>query len=83
VNRLQKVLEEANPKLARVASDVLGVSGRPRLEGRVAGTPAATVLPGGRPADRCEFGRGTRDRLAPLPQARAPGLLSGEPTRVS
>jgi transposase len=32
VNRLQKVLESANLKLAAVASDVLGVSGRQMLE---------------------------------------------------
>jgi len=43
VNRLQKVLEGANIKLAGVASDVLGVSGRHMLDALVAGTtdPAA------------------------------------------
>lgn len=36
-NRIQKVLEDANVKLASVASDVLGVSGRAMLEAIVAG----------------------------------------------
>jgi transposase len=36
-NRIQKVLEDANIKLASVASDVLGVSGRAMLEAIVAG----------------------------------------------
>lgn len=37
VNRLQKVLEDANIKLSSVASDVLGVSGRAMLEAMIAG----------------------------------------------
>lgn len=37
VNRLQKVLESANIKLASVASDVMGVSGRAILEALIAG----------------------------------------------
>jgi transposase len=43
VNRLHKVLEDANLKLNGVASDVLGVSGRAMLEAILAGTtdPAA------------------------------------------
>jgi transposase len=36
-NRLQKVLEDANIKLAGVASDVLGASGRDMLEALIAG----------------------------------------------
>jgi transposase len=36
-NRIQKVLEDANIKLASVASDVLGVSGRDMLEALCAG----------------------------------------------
>ncbi len=36
-NRIQKVLEDANIKLASVASDVLGVSGRDMLEALIAG----------------------------------------------
>ena len=35
-NRLHKVLEDANIKLASVASDVLGVSGPPHIESDVA-----------------------------------------------
>lgn len=37
VNRVQKVLESANIKLASVASDVLGVSGRAMLEALIVG----------------------------------------------
>lgn len=37
VNRLQKVLEDANIKLASVASDVMGVSGREMIESLIAG----------------------------------------------
>jgi transposase len=40
-NRLQKTLEGANVKLAAVASDVLGVSGRAMLAQLVAGGPMA------------------------------------------
>src|SRR5215211_6769006 len=36
-NRLQKLLEDANIKLASVATDVLGVSGRAMIEALVAG----------------------------------------------
>jgi transposase len=36
-NRIQKVLEDANIKLASVATDVLGVSGRDMLEAIIAG----------------------------------------------
>lgn len=44
VNRLQKTLEGANIKLAAVASDVLGVSGRAMLDALVAGTTDPVVL---------------------------------------
>jgi transposase len=44
VNRIQKVLEGANIKLASVASDVLGMSGRAMLEAIVAGTTDPAVL---------------------------------------
>ncbi len=37
VNRIQKVLEEANIKLASVASDVLGASGRAMIRALIAG----------------------------------------------
>jgi transposase len=43
-NRIQKVLEDANVKLASVATDVLGVSGRDMLEALIAGeTDPATL----------------------------------------
>lgn len=44
VNRVQKVLEGANIKLASVATDVLGASGRSMLNAIVAGTVDPTVL---------------------------------------
>jgi transposase len=44
VNRLQKVLEDANIKLAGVASDVVGVSGRAMLVALLAGTTDPAVL---------------------------------------
>jgi transposase len=43
-NRLQKTLEGANIKLAAVATDILGVSGRAMLEALVAGTTDPVVL---------------------------------------
>src|SRR5438309_1515740 len=43
-NRIQKVLEDANIKLACVASDVLGVSGRDMLEAIIAGEEDAEKL---------------------------------------
>ena len=36
-NRIQKVLEDANVKLASVATDVLGMSGRKILKQLIAG----------------------------------------------
>ena len=46
VNRLQKTLEGANIKLAAVASDVLGVSGRRILDALVAGQTDPAALAG-------------------------------------
>jgi transposase len=43
-NRIQKVLEDANIKLASVASDVLGVSGRAMLAAIIAGQEDPEVL---------------------------------------
>jgi transposase len=43
-NRLHKVLEGANVKLASVASDILGRSGREMLEALVAGETNTTVM---------------------------------------
>ena len=44
VNRVQKVLENANIKLASVASDVMGVSGREMMAALVAGETDAGVM---------------------------------------
>ena len=44
VSRVQKVLEGANIKLASVATDVLGKSGRAMLEALIAGEQDPTVL---------------------------------------
>lgn len=44
VNRLQKVLEDAGIKLASVASDVMGVSGRAMVQALIAGTTDPQVL---------------------------------------
>ncbi len=44
INRIQKVLEGANIKLAAVASDVVGASGRAMLEAMVSGTDDARTL---------------------------------------
>ncbi len=44
VNRVQKVLEDANIKLASVATDVMGVSGRAMLEQIVQGQADPAVL---------------------------------------
>lgn len=44
VNRIQKVLEGANIKLASVASDVMGVSGRAMLNAIVAGESDPVVM---------------------------------------
>ena len=44
VNRVQKLLEGANIKLASVASDVLGLSGRAMLEALVAGQSDAAAM---------------------------------------
>jgi transposase len=62
VNRVQKLLEGANIKLAAVASDVLGVSGRRMLEGLVAGQAD--------PAALANLARGRlREKLPALEQA--------------
>lgn len=61
-NRIQKVLEDANVKLASVASDVLGVSGRAMLRAMIAGEQD--------PAALAELARrGLRKKLPELCQA--------------
>jgi transposase len=62
VNRVQKVLESANVKLASVATDVLGVSGRAMLEALLGGEQD--------PATLAELARGRlRAKLPVLRQA--------------
>jgi transposase len=64
VNRLQKTLEGANIKLAGVASDILGKSGRAMLEALVAGQTDAAAL--------AQLARGRlRDKLPQLERALA------------
>jgi transposase len=61
-NRVQKVLEDANIKLAGVASDVLGVSGRAMIAALIAGQVD--------PARLAEEARGAlRKKIIPLRQA--------------
>lgn len=63
-NRLQKILEGANIKLASVASDVLGRSGREMLEALMGGTTSPEVL--------AELARGRlREKLPQLRRALA------------
>jgi transposase len=62
VNRVQKVLEDANIKLASVASDVLGASGRAMLEAMIQGQAE--------PATMAELARGRlRNKRQALTQA--------------
>jgi transposase len=44
INRVQKLLEDANIKLASVASDVMGKSGRAMLDALIAGTTKPELL---------------------------------------
>jgi transposase len=66
VNRLQKVLESANIKLASVAADVMGVSGRAILEALIAGQAS--------PAQMAELAKGRlrekREELAKALEGR-------------
>lgn len=69
VNRVQKVLESANIKLASVASDVLGVSGRAMLEAIIAGTATteqmAELSKGKLRSKREELSRALEGRVKP------------------
>jgi transposase len=64
-NRLQKMLEDAGLKLASVASDVLGVSGRAMLQALVAGTTD--------PATLADLARGPLRRKLPALRAALTG----------
>ncbi len=62
INRVQKVLEDANIKLAAVASDVMGVSGREMLEQLIAGQDDPLLL--------AQLARGRmREKIAELERA--------------
>jgi len=65
VNRLHKVLEDAGVKLATVASNVLGVSGRAMLAALVTGTTDPAVL--------AELARGTLRKKLPALRAALAG----------
>lgn len=59
VNRIQKILEDANIKLASVASNALGVSGRAMIQALLAGEKS--------PADMAQLARGRlRAKIKPL-----------------
>ncbi len=84
VNRLQKVLEGANIKLASVASNIVGVSGRAILEELVAGqqdTATLAELAKGRLREKREMLAGlSRDGLSRI---SASWWLSSWPTLTS
>jgi len=69
VNRLQKVLEWANIKLASVVTDVTGVSARAMVEALVAGqsdvTALANLAKGRLCSKRAELEQALRGRLEP------------------
>jgi transposase len=67
VNRVQKVLEHANLKLASVATDVLGVSGRRMLEAIVAGRADAATM--------AELAKGRLRNKLPLLQQALTGVV--------
>jgi transposase len=68
-NRLHKVLEDAGIKLASVASDILGVSGRAMLTALVAGTTDPAVL--------AELARGRLRTKLPALRAALAGRFRG------
>src|SRR5438477_8310428 len=64
VNRVQKVLEGANIKLAAVATDIMGVSGRDMLAALIGGTADAATM--------AQFARGRmREQIPQLEKALA------------
>jgi hypothetical protein len=72
LNRLQNVLEDANIKLASVASDIGGVSARSMLEALMAGERDVTVL-SDLARGRMRSKRGElEDAPAPRPSQRKP-----------
>ena len=73
-NRLHKVLQDAGIKLATVATDILGVSGRAMLTALVAGTTDAAVLE----ELFLEFRRERGLAPAQSPEAEVAGRVEGE-----
>jgi transposase len=72
VNRVQGVLERANIKLASVATDIMGVSGRAMLEALIAGRAD--------PATMAELARGRmRTKIPVLEQALTGGGTGSSP----
>ena len=70
--RLHKILEDAGVKLASVATDILGTSGRAMLDALVHGTTDPAVL--------AELARGRlRAKLPAALRAGLGGALSGPP----
>jgi transposase len=67
-NRIQQVLEDANVKLASVASDPLGASGRAMLKALIAGEADATKL--------ADLARGLLRRKLPALQAALDGRVT-------
>jgi transposase len=79
-NRLQKVLEGANIKLASMATDILGRSGREMLEALVAGETDVTTLAdlaGGRLRDKQPaLERALAGRFGPHPRILVAQILA-------
>jgi transposase len=67
-NRIQKVLEDANIKLASVATDILGHSGRAMLEAMIGGQGDVAVL--------ADLARGRRREKIPRLQLALAGRLT-------
>lgn len=67
VNRIQKVLEGANIKLASVATDVVGISGRAMLEAMVGGVEDSHAL--------AEMAKGSLRKKTPALEEALQGLV--------
>jgi transposase len=73
VNRIQGVLERANIKLASVATDIVGVSGRAILAALIAGRAA--------PETMAELAKGRMRAKLPLPEQALTGVTADGPLR--
>jgi transposase len=74
VNRVHGVLERANIKLASVATDILGVSGRAMLDALLAGRAD--------PATRAEWARGRMRSKIPVLEQALTGVVREHPRRL-